>query len=1021
MRKNSKPLVQINSLVNYDGTDSATPIQVGSLVWYDWLTNHDGFIYEGGAGHFTARSELRRGIRYWYSYRRREGKLTKTYLGKSEELTLERLEQASAILAGQVPLDRLIGSGAPSELMVASKPEAAAIIPPPEALAEVPYQPLTKFTPPALPKKLIARPRLTQRINAPATLISAPCGFGKTTLLNEWKQTCGMPVAWATLDANDNHPQRFWSTVVIALQALNSSLGQDWLSQLRSAAPPSLLNTTINLTNDIVRVTDGINAPGMCLVLDDFHYIQQTEIHASLQTWLEQLPSKFQLVITSNFKLPLALGYLRAKGTAVELKADDLRFTLEEGVDFLKQHTSGQALAHSDMQTLVKRTEGWAAGLVLATSVLSQQDNRSKVMELFTGAHTFLREFFMESVLRQQCPDVKNFLLKTSLLEHLTGSLCNALTGRSDGDEMLGRLWEESLFLERLEQPGWYRYHEMFAEMLRTQLQEQFPTEIPRLHRKAAKWYRAQGSPAEAIHHLLLSKAWEESAILIEAVALSELEQLGEDSRLLRWLQQLPEAVVQQHKTLLVVYIRLARLGLPPKELDDFLSRTEMSIASMPASEKTNALQETLAEIQRIHHLRATDEQARLGLHTSREQDTVGQMLDGILQCHRDCRVDLIKAEAEAHEVYETALAKNHLFSILMAGGACANLAFSQGHLRRSEQIANKVLRQAIELRDKLPEPASIALTALSGVYFERNQLAQAQQLLERAIEVDPNPIGTNESIIMAILRAKLQSQLGDDDAAFATIQTVRESYSHHPSNIWLEQDLIAYQALFRLHQGDLTSAERHLGGGWEIEKNPFSAFIRASTLVQQNRNVAAEEILSNLLDQYPHSFYWVPILRARVMLSIALFNQQKINQARQVMAEAARIAAPEFFVRPFLSSEPQISSLLSLVLHTENLNPGTRSFIKGTLTTLGHADGIQKASSRDEPVPFAIAASISPREQQILQSICAGLSNREIAEQYSISASTVKTHLENIFRKLDVNSRTQAIGQAQALGLLQV
>ena len=1019
MRKNSKPLVQVNSLVNYDGTDSATLIQVGSLVWYDWLASHDGFLYEGGTGHFTARSELRRGIRYWYSYRRREGKLTKTYLGKSEELTLERLEQASAILAGQVPLGRLLGNGASDELIVASKPEAAAVIPPAGTLTEVPYLPLTKFTAPALPQRLIARPRLTQRINAPVTLISAPNGFGKTTLLNDWKQTCGMPVAWATLDANDNHPQRFWSTVVIALQALNPSLGQDWLVQLRSPAPPSLLNTLINLTNEIIRVTEEINASGVCLVLDDYHHIQQSEIHASLQTWLEQLPPKFQLVITSNFKLPLALGYLRAKGTVVELKVDDLRFTLDEGVDFLKQHTSGQALAHNDMQTLVKRTEGWAAGLVLATSILSQPNNRSKVMELFTGAHTFLREFFMESVLRQQCPDVKNFLLKTSILEHLTGSLCNAVTGRGDGNEILARLWEESLFLERLEKPGWYRYHEMFAEMLRTQLREQFPTEIPRLHRKAAKWYRAQGSQAEAIHHLLLSKSWEEAATLIEAVALSELEQLGEDSRLLRWLQQLPEAVVQQHKTLLVVYIRLARFGLPPKELDDFLSRTEMSISSMPVSEKTSALQETLTEIQRIHHLRATDEQARLGLHTSREQDTVGQMLDGILQCHRDCRVDLIKAEAEAQEVYKTALAKNHLFSILMAGGACANLAFSQGHLRRSEQIANKVLQQAIELRDKLPEPASIALTALSGVYFERNQLAQAQQLLERAIEVDPNPIGTNESIIMAILRAKLQSQQGDGDAAFATIQAVRDSYSHHPSNIWLDQDLIAYQALFRLHQGDFTAAERHLGGGWEIDKHPFSAFVRASMLMDQNRNVAAEEILRHLLDQYPHSFYWVPILRARVQLSIALFNQQKVNQARQAMAEAARIAAPEFFVRPFLTSGSQIPALLSLVLHTENLNSGTRSFIRGTLTMLGHADGIQKASSRDESEPLAMAASISPREQEILRLLSAGLSSQEIAERCFISTSTVKTHIENIFRKLGVNSRMQAITQVQVLNLI--
>ncbi len=828
-----------------------------------------------------------------------------------------------------------------------------------------------------------------------------------------------MPVAWVALNIDDNQPQRFWSSVIIALQTINPGIGQGWLSELLSIPHPSLLNTITNLINDIVRVMEEINAPGICLVLDDYHHIQQSVIHSSLQMWLEQIPPKFHLVITSNFKLPLSLGYLRAKGMVVELKADDLRFTQEEGVDFLKQHTPGQPLAYTDMQTLVKRTEGWAAGLVLATSVLSQQENRSKVLEIFTGAHLFLREFFMESVLHQQCEEVQKFLLKTSILEHLTGPLCDAVTGRSDGDEMLTRLWEESLFLERLEKPGWYRYHEMFAEMLRTQLQEQFPVEIPRLHRKAAKWYRTQVSPSEAIHHLLLGKSWEPAAVLIEEVALSELEKFGENTRLLRWLQQLPETVVQGHKTLLVVYIRLARLVSPPKEVDEFLSRAEANLTSMPASEKTAAFQESVREIRRIRHFWATNERVAPGYHATREQDAVAQLLDGILRFHRDSRYDLIKAEEEADEVYETALARGHLFSILMAGGARANLAYSQGHLRRSEQIAHKILQQAGERREKLPEPASIALTALSGVYYERNQLAQALQLLERAVEVQPDPIAANESISMAIMRAKIQSMQGDVGAAFSTIQAIRELYSHHPSNIWLDQDLIAYQALFLLHQGDYMLAERHLGAGWEIDQHPFSAFIRASILVQQNRNVAAEEILNYLLNRYPHSFYWVPILRARVMLSTALFNQQKVNQARQVMAEAARMAAPEFFVRPFISSDPENAALLSLVLHTENLNPGTRSFVKGTLTLLGHAEGVQKTSGRDDPVILAMTASISPREQEILQSLGAGFSTQEIAAHFSISDNTVKTHLENIFRKLDVNSRTQVIVKAHALGLI--
>lgn len=309
-------------------------------------------------------------------------------------------------------------------------------------------------------------------------------------------------------------------------------------------------------------------------------------------------------------------------------------------------------------------------------------------------------------------------------------------------------------------------------------------------------------------------------------------------------------------------------------------------------------------------------------------------------------------------------------------------------------------------------------MTTLSGVYFERNQLAQANQLLERAIEVDPNPIGTYEPIIMALLRAKMQSIQGDNEAAFATIQTIRDLYSHGASNILLDQDLIAYQALFRLQQKDLTAAEQKLSEGWEIEASPFSAFVKASILEEQTRHIAAEEILRNLLEQYPHGFYWVPTLRVLAKLSLILFEQNKVNEASQIMAEAARLAAPEYFVRPFILSGPNVASLLSVVLHTENLNEGTRSFLKGVLTMLGYADGLQNILPRDESVILAISESITTRERQILRLLGASLSNQEIADQCVISASTVKTHLENIYRKLGVKNRIEAVEQARMLDL---
>jgi LuxR family maltose regulon positive regulatory protein len=300
-----------------------------------------------------------------------------------------------------------------------------------------------------------------------------------------------------------------------------------------------------------------------------------------------------------------------------------------------------------------------------------------------------------------------------------------------------------------------------------------------------------------------------------------------------------------------------------------------------------------------------------------------------------------------------------------------------------------------------------------------RNQLEQAHQFLVHATEVNPNPTSTIETVSIAILRAKIQSAQGDNEAAFSTIQAAREMHTPRPSSIWLDQDLIAYLEVFRLRQGLFDSAIQLPVDRGDIKISAFSALVRAEILIEQKRSVAAEEILNYLINKHPHGCYMLPILRAKVILAIALFDQRKLKEASKVFIEASRLAAPEYYIRPFLDYGPRIESLLALALHTENLNAGVRSFLKGILTMLGHASGMPKPLPQDESMALVIAASITPREQEILQSLSIGLSNQEIARRYSISASTVKTHIENIFRKLGVNSRTQAIAQAQMLNLV--
>jgi LuxR family maltose regulon positive regulatory protein len=901
MRRKDKPLIRINLLLLSEAdTNLANPIEVGSQSWHDWLLNNQMFLYEGAAGHFSARRELRRGIGYWYAYRRRNGKLTKIYMGKSEELTQENLEQACAILAGQIPFKRLLGNTNPAALIPSLKPKTHDATSLSNETTEAPRLALSKVAPPVLPQPLIERPHLTQRINLPVTIICAPSGFGKSTVLNEWRQSCGMPVAWVSLDADDNDPLRFWLTVVTALRSINPNFGKSWFSALRSSSPSTLSDIVVNITNELFNVANGSNnSHWIGLVLDNYHHIQNTEIHTSIQILLDHMPSKLKLVISSHTKPPLALGFLRSKGIVAELGVDDLRFTSEEGIEYLKQHISGKQLSYSDIQTLVNSTKGWITGLVLATLALNQQEDRSRFIDTFTGAHPLLREFFMENVLSQLPSETQSFLIKTSILKHLTGPLCEVVTGQNDCSKLLANLWEERLFLERDEKPNYFCYDELFVEMLRLQLNEQYPQEIHRLHRKAAKWYCSTGAPQDAVDHLLACEEWEKAAGLIESVALSELEIRGEDSRLIRWLQQLPEFIFPNHKTLLAVYIRLSRISFSPVEADNFLIRIENHIESTPIAEQTDANKDTLAEIQRIRALWATNNPGITGITIKGAREENWQLLDGILQIFRDYRRDVKKAENRANGLYETAQEKHHLYTILMAGGGCANLALSQGHLRRSEQIALQILRQAFELQGKFPEPTSIALTALSQVYFMRNQLGQAHQLLLRAIEVAPNPASSNQLVLNAILSAKIQSAQGDNEAAFITIRSIREVHAQRPSSIWYDQDLIAYQELYRLRLGDLSSAEQLLSEAGEVEMNPFSALVRAEILMEQNRSLAAQDIIIRFLEKYPHGSYLLPVMRARVLLAIALFEQREINQARQVITEAARLAAPEFFIRP--------------------------------------------------------------------------------------------------------------------------
>ncbi|MCO5191870.1 MAG: LuxR C-terminal-related transcriptional regulator [Anaerolineae bacterium] len=989
MAKAKKPFVEAGVL--HVPTGKAIDLQTGQ--WHTWLTCNSRFTFNGDAGHFGARKEGRGGGDYWYAYRRRDGKLRKSYLGKSAELNLDVLEEAAVALAGK---DSGISFSLPPQTAERSSTE-------PLAAAPASFAAQAKIRPTTPPPKLVTRTRLTKQLNTPITLISAPGGYGKSTLLAAWQQTCAMPVAWAALDADDDHLLRFWSTVVMALQVVFPTLDETLLPVLQR-------QMVVDSAEITAHITSALSTSGrVALVLDNFHHIQQPNILASLQEWLTRLPDGLQLIIAGRTRPLLALGRLRAQGLLTELEQDDLRFTSAEGIDFLQQHLTEQTVTDSELERLAQRTGGWAAGLKLAALALNKHPDPHQFSDSFSGAHLYVRDYFLETALQQQPEAVQTFLLQTSILQQLTGALCDAVTGRNDGEHMLAQLWQANIFLSRAEDRSWYHYHNLFAEMLCNQLQQQWPQQMADLHQRAAKWYRGQNASADAVHHLLAAGAWEEAAAIIEEVALHQLVEYGEDSRLLHWLRQLPETVFRRHKALLSTYLRLARMALPAAEIERVLSRLESELTTLPHAQLTQEERDVLAELRAIRHNHATSQPDENREHTR------WQLIDDLKIIKPYYLLRTIDEEEQLGVLYNLARRQGNLFVVLLAGGDYANRVYLRGQLRASEQIAHQVLQHALTQRGKLPEPSSVALYVLSKISLERNELHQARQLLQQAIDVDPNPTSSNMRITLAIADARLQAAAGDHEAAQATLQAARTLQSQHPSPAWRDADLAAYEALFCLPTEEWERVERLLDEAGDAGHS-LAQRVRAEMWLRRGQPDSAESLLSILLES---GIPFEPQLEVRVLLASTLYARHKLNQAQQVLSEALRQALPERFIRPFIDHAPRLLPLFALLQHTDTLPAKAQPLIAALLQAAGQPVGrLADLLPRPTLDSMAVASSITERELEVLCLVRDGCANQEIGRRLVIAPGTVKTHLANIYRKLDVHNRTQAVAVAHSLRL---
>ena len=609
----------------------------------------------------------------------------------------------------------------------------------------------TKFYIPHLRPVLVPRPRLIAQLNegmhGKLTLVSAPAGFGKTTVVSAWAWDSGCPVAWVSLDEGDNDPSRFWTYVVAALQQVLPDLGEGMLASLRTTKPPSVemlltewINEFVDRSGELLQLFSASSVPEdracVLLVLDDYHIIKTAEIHEALTFFLQNLPPQLHTVIVTRADPALPLARLRVRAQMTELRAADLRFTLEETALFLNQ-IMGLQLSAADIAVLETRTEGWIAGLQLAALSMRGQpmDQVADFIAAFSGSHRHVIDYLAEEVTTKQPAEVQDFLYKTSILERLSAPLCAAVTDLEHSDVILRSLDQANLFLVPLDDSRvWYRYHHLFADFLRTYLEKNFPEQVSVLHRRASAWYEQHGFVDAAIAHLLAGRDFEHAACLIEKAAEDKFMR-SETATFLHWADALPEEV-RCSRPLLCVYYAVSQLlnGLP---LESVESQLQMVMESADASESISAeiavFQALIASYQGStsksivlsrQALEALPESRRFLRSLVAGLWGLNTFFSGDLSAAWEALQEAVKISRDVGNVMNTVLALTHL----------AELAMLKGQFYEAQAFYDQALAESTDERGHAQPIAGLALIGMGTLHFQRHDLDKAVSFLEEGI-----------------------------------------------------------------------------------------------------------------------------------------------------------------------------------------------------------------------------------------------------------------------------------------------
>jgi ATP/maltotriose-dependent transcriptional regulator MalT len=909
----------------------------------------------------------------------------------------------------------------------------------------------TKLYIPPPPPKVVVRTRLIKRLNeglsgaGKLTLISAPAGFGKTTLITEWVASCDRPVAWLSLDEGDSDLRRFLTYLVAALQNVTPKIGAGLLGSLEaSQSQPPIEPFLTALLNDITTIGGDPSTgagQGFVLVLDDYHMIDAKAVDLALTFLVEHLPPQMNLVITTREDPALQISRLRARRQLIELRAADLRFTPSEAAEFLNQ-VMELHLSVEEVAALEDRTEGWIAGLQLAALSMQRHHDVAGFIQAFSGDNRYIVDYLIEEVLKHQPDAVRSFLLQTSILDRLNGSLCDAVTGQAEGSARLETLQRGNFFIIPLDDKRqWYRYHHLFADVLRIHLIAEQPEQVPVLHRRASQWFEQNGFAADAIRHALAGEDFERAADLIE-MAMPAMNRMRQEATVLGWMKVLPEELFRARPVLSIQHVGTimsnggvegveTRLRDAERWLDMIKDRHERPAEMVVVNEEEfRRLPGAIA----MYHaglalargdVPETVRYARRVLDLVPEDDHLGRGgAFGLMGLAFWTKGDL----ETAHQTFAEGMAQLQMAGNISdaVGGvlALADIRITQGRLHDGMHTYERALQLARENGTPTLRGTADMYVGMSELEREHNDLQAATQLLLRSQEQGEHTGFPQHPYRWRVAMARLREAQGDLDGA---VNLLDEAEPLYVSDFFPDvRPVTALKARVRVAQGRLIealgwarehglSAEDSLSYLREFEHITLARILLAQYKSDHSESPLHEAIglLERLLKAAQEGERTGSVIEILILQALAHHAQGDRTTALLPLGQALSLAEPEGYVRMFLDEGASMEQLLR--------EAARRGILPGYTGRLLSAFDAERQMSADESPLLKTPASqpLTERELELLRLFKTELSGPEIARELVIGLSTVRTHTKSIYSKLNVNSRRAAVKRAIELNLI--